>query len=36
MEEKMKNVEIQTNFNEDSIEEMIDEGVEIENVCNED
>ena len=28
--------EIQTTFNEDTIEEMVDEGVVIENVSNED
>lgn len=31
-EEELQEEELQTNFNEDSIEEMIEEGVEIDNV----
>lgn len=34
MEERLEEVEIQTIMNEDSIEEMNDEGVVIENVSN--
>jgi uncharacterized coiled-coil protein SlyX len=37
MEEKiLEKNEIQDTFNEDTIEEMNEEGVVIENVCNED
>lgn len=38
MEEKdrLEEVEIQTTYNEDTIEEMNEEGVVIENVSNED
>lgn len=31
-EEELQDEELQTNFNEDTIEEMIEEGVEIDNV----
>ena len=37
MEEKiLEKSEIQDTFNEDTLEEMNEEGVVIENVCNED
>lgn len=37
MEEKiLERNELQDTFNEDTLEEMNEEGVEIENVCNED
>ena len=37
MEEiKLEEIEIQTTYNEDTIEEMNEEGVVIENVSNED
>ena len=35
-EKKIDEMELQSTFNEDTIEEMNEEGVVIENVCNED